>query len=51
MSEAVVRQAGEGFAFHARGLVELQGRGRLLTYWLLGPAQGAAPAGALAETA
>jgi adenylate cyclase len=38
VSEAVVRQAGDGFAFHARGLVELQGRGRLLTYWLLGSA-------------
>lgn len=51
VSEAVVRQAGEGFAFHARGLVELQGRGRLLTYWLLGTAHGAAPAGALTEAA
>lgn len=42
VSETIVRQAGEGFAFHARGLVELQGRGRLLTYWLLGTAQAAA---------
>ncbi len=39
VSETVVRQAGEGFAFTARGLVELQGRGRVLTYWLLGHAR------------
>jgi class 3 adenylate cyclase len=41
VSEAVVRQAGDAFAFHARGLVELRGRGRLLTYWLLGMADAA----------
>jgi class 3 adenylate cyclase len=39
VSEAVVRQAGGRFSFTARGLVELQGRGRILTYWLLGPAE------------
>ncbi|CAA9442818.1 MAG: Proteins incorrectly called adenylate cyclase [uncultured Ramlibacter sp.] len=38
VSDAVVRQAGDGLSFSARGLVELQGRGRMLTYWLLGPA-------------
>jgi class 3 adenylate cyclase len=51
VSDAVVRQAGDGFTFHARGLVELQGRGRMLTYWLLGTAQAAAPPEALAEAA
>ncbi|TFZ06812.1 adenylate/guanylate cyclase domain-containing protein [Ramlibacter henchirensis] len=44
VSEAVVRQAGDAFAFHARGLVELRGRGRLLTYWLVGVEQARAVA-------
>ena len=39
VSEAVVRHAGDGLAFQVRGMVELPGRGRLLTYWLLGTAQ------------
>lgn len=39
VSEAVVRQAGDGFAFRARGLVDLPGRGRMLTWWLLDPAE------------
>ncbi|WP_332814829.1 adenylate/guanylate cyclase domain-containing protein [Ramlibacter sp.] len=51
VSEAVVRQAGEGFAFTARGLVELQGRGRVLTYWLLGQARAAEQADGWAEAA
>lgn len=38
VSESVVRQAG-GFAFEARGLVELAGRGRVLTWRLLGAAE------------
>ncbi len=42
VSETVVQQAGEGFSFTARGLVELHGRGRVLTYWLLGHARPAA---------
>ena len=45
VSEAVVRQAGEGFDFRARGLVELQGRGRVPTYWLAEPAAPAVPPG------
>ena len=51
VSETVVRQAGEAFDFHARGLVELQGRGRLLTYWLLGAARVPRGASPLAEPA
>jgi class 3 adenylate cyclase len=38
VTAAIVRQAGAQFAFAARGLVPLQGRGRMLTYWLIGPA-------------
>ena len=49
VSDAVVRQAGDGFAFQVRGMVELQGRGRLLTYWLLGSAWARADAPALAS--
>jgi adenylate cyclase len=37
VTESVVRQAGTVYAFSSRGLVELQGRGPLATYWLLGP--------------
>ncbi|HYD74670.1 adenylate/guanylate cyclase domain-containing protein [Ramlibacter sp.] len=51
VSETVVQQAGEAFSFTARGLVELQGRGRVLTYWLLGPARPGAQAVAWAEAA
>jgi len=47
VSEAVVRQAGAGFDFGARGLVELQGRGRMLTWWLHGRAGADRPAQAL----
>ena len=36
VSEAVVRQAGDAFHFHARGTVDLRGRGPVLAYWLLG---------------
>ncbi len=38
VSDAVVRQAGEAFAFGSRGLVDLPGRGALCTWWLLGTA-------------
>ena len=38
VSEAVVRQADAGYAFAARGVIELQGRGRMLTWWLHGRA-------------
>lgn len=51
VSETVVRQAGDAFDFHARGLVELQGRGRLLTYWLLGAARAPRSTSPLAEPA
>ncbi len=34
VSEPVVRQAGAAFGFSARGLVELAGRGPVLTWWL-----------------
>ncbi|HYF19683.1 MAG TPA: adenylate/guanylate cyclase domain-containing protein [Ramlibacter sp.] len=37
VTESVVRQAGAVYAFSARGTVELQGRGPVPTYWLLGP--------------
>lgn len=45
VSEAVMRQAGEDFAFEARGRVELQGRGLLPTYWLIGTATTGSSAG------
>lgn len=51
VSEVVVRQAGEAFAFGTRGLVELQGRGRVLTFWLLGQGQQAQPVPMVAEAA
>lgn len=51
VSETVVQQAGEAFCFTARGLVELQGRGRVLTYWLLGQARPGAQADPWAEAA
>jgi adenylate cyclase len=37
VSEAVVRQANGSFVFSTRGPVDLQGRGRLSTAWLVGP--------------
>ncbi len=43
VSESVVRQAQSAFAFGARGLVELKGRGRMMTWWLLGPASSGQP--------
>ncbi|HZY17164.1 MAG TPA: adenylate/guanylate cyclase domain-containing protein [Ramlibacter sp.] len=49
VTEAVVQQARDQFSFGARGLVELQGRGRILTWWLLGPQQQQATA--MADTA
>jgi class 3 adenylate cyclase len=36
VSDAVARQAGSGYAFQARGPIDLQGRGRVATAWLLG---------------
>ncbi|MGZ5182670.1 MAG: adenylate/guanylate cyclase domain-containing protein [Ramlibacter sp.] len=50
VTDAVVQQAGRQYAFAGRGLVELQGRGRTLTYWLVGRAE-AAPAPQLAQAA
>jgi adenylate cyclase len=37
VSQAVVRQASAAFVFSTRGAVDLQGRGRLSTAWLVGP--------------
>ncbi|MBA2962875.1 MULTISPECIES: adenylate/guanylate cyclase domain-containing protein [Ramlibacter] len=44
VSEAVVRQAGPDFLFAPRGPVDLQGRGRLATAWLVGPRTATTPA-------
>jgi len=41
VSEPVVRQAGREFSFTARGPVELEGRGSMNTWWLLGTAEAA----------
>ena len=38
VTDAVVQQACAQYAFAGRGLIELQGRGRMLTYWLVGRA-------------
>lgn len=46
VSDTVVQQAGSAFAFGARGLIDLPGRGRVATWWLLGttPARSAVQA-------
>lgn len=36
VTEAVYRQARDAFAFEARGLVDIKGRGPMPTYWLVG---------------
>lgn len=41
VTDAVAQQAAGRFAFAGRGLIELQGRGRMLTYWLVGEASAA----------
>lgn len=38
VTDAVAQQAGGSHAFAGRGLIELHGRGRMLTYWLVGRA-------------
>ena len=43
VSEAVYLQTRQHFAFAAREPIELKGRGRMATYWLLGPILEAAP--------
>jgi class 3 adenylate cyclase len=40
VTDAVVQQATASYAFAGRGLIELPGRGRMLTYWLVGRAAG-----------
>jgi class 3 adenylate cyclase len=39
VTDAVVQQATAHYTFAGRGLIELQGRGRMLTYWLVGRAE------------
>ena len=41
VTDTVAQQAAGCFAFAGRGLIELQGRGRMLTYWLVGEASAA----------
>jgi len=43
VSEAVYLQTRQHFAFAAREPIELKGRGRMATYWLLGPVLEAGP--------
>jgi len=44
VTDAVVQQATSRYTFAGRGLIELQGRGRMLTYWLVGRAEASAQA-------
>ncbi|MFL6693126.1 MAG: adenylate/guanylate cyclase domain-containing protein, partial [Ramlibacter sp.] len=54
VTDAIVQRATSGYTFAGRGLIELQGRGRMLTYWLVGRSDAVAqvqPAGAVAAVA
>ena len=42
VTDAIVQRATSSYTFAGRGLIELQGRGRMLTYWLVGRAEAAA---------
>ncbi len=44
VSEAVYLQTRQHFSFAAREPIDIKGRGRMATYWLLGPASGHASA-------
>ncbi|WP_427914232.1 adenylate/guanylate cyclase domain-containing protein [Ramlibacter sp. MMS24-I3-19] len=44
VTDAVAQQAAARFTLAGRGLIELQGRGRVLTYWLVGEASAAVEA-------
>jgi adenylate cyclase len=43
VTDAVVKQAAPAYLFAGRGLIDLQGRGRMLTYWLVGRADATTP--------
>ena len=51
VTDAVVQQATTGFTFASRGMTDLQGRGRVLTYWLVDRAGAAVQARPLAAVA
>ena len=51
VSEAVYLQTRQHFDFAAREPIEIKGRGRMATYWLLGPALEAGPTAGRYDTA
>jgi class 3 adenylate cyclase len=50
VSEAVYQQTRQYFSFAAREPIDIKGRGRMCTYWLLGPAREVGPEAARRDT-